>query len=81
MFQQTTEATPGADDVMTLKKMKTLLRRKGGKKHRCTPQKIVYIKELNGLVDVHDLNMGRSTYMDGALKPFKVLVEFLQTQT
>jgi len=36
---------------------------------------------LNKDVGLNDLNMGRSAYMAGALKPFKVLVEFLQTYT
>ena len=36
---------------------------------------------LNKNVGLNDLNMGRSAYMAGALKPFKVLVEFLQTHT
>lgn len=36
---------------------------------------------LNKDVGLNDLNMGRSAYMAGALKPFKVLIEFLQTYT
>ena len=36
---------------------------------------------LNKDVGLNDLNMGRNSYMSGALKPFKVLVEFLQTYT